>query len=207
MWIEIYFIGTIYHTDIVTPLAGVWIEILDELQRMRRALAVTPLAGVWIEILRSSFSLIGTEMSLPLRECGLKLIMYSCTMQKQKVTPLAGVWIEIVPFVANKQRKRMSLPLRECGLKFYEKKLITYPRTVTPLAGVWIEIISSQFQQLSFSVTPLAGVWIEIPNQLSVLVLKPSLPLRECGLKLMLLHMRTGHFESLPLRECGLKFL
>ena len=33
----------------VTPLAGVWIEILAELM-YQIELAVTPLAGVWIEI-------------------------------------------------------------------------------------------------------------------------------------------------------------
>ena len=33
----------------VTPLAGVWIEILRR-RRQRAATNVTPLAGVWIEI-------------------------------------------------------------------------------------------------------------------------------------------------------------
>ena len=35
----------------VTPLAGVWIEITGELNISRRIL-VTPLAGVWIEIMK-----------------------------------------------------------------------------------------------------------------------------------------------------------
>ena len=55
----------------VTPLAGVWIEMLENLTLSSAAL-VTPLAGVWIEI-----------SSRP-----RKYIV--CP-----VTPLAGVWIEI----------------------------------------------------------------------------------------------------------------
>ncbi len=55
----------------VTPLAGVWIEIWPQLIHPL-ALPVTPLAGVWIEIFEPD------RMMLNL-----------------KVTPLAGVWIEI----------------------------------------------------------------------------------------------------------------
>ena len=56
-------------------------------------------------------------MSLPLRECGLKLILHVNPWRIQSVTPLAGVWIEIG-----------SLP-PECR-----------DTLVTPLAGVWIEM-------------------------------------------------------------------
>ena len=55
----------------VTPLAGVWIEIMKKAPSTESK-AVTPLAGVWIEIV------------LPL----LAIFLSS-------VTPLAGVWIEI----------------------------------------------------------------------------------------------------------------
>ena len=56
----------------VTPLAGVWIEMSIP-PTLRLGLSnVTPLAGVWIEIaLEQSQRL--RNMSLPLRECGLKL--------------------------------------------------------------------------------------------------------------------------------------
>jgi len=37
------------------------------------------------------------------------------------------------------------------------------------------------------AVTPLAGVWIEICYRLLLLVNPASLPLRECGLKLLVL--------------------
>ena len=56
----------------VTPLAGVWIEILWEYARENGRL-VTPLAGVWIEIFPKSH----------------------IDKQLKIVTPLAGVWIEI----------------------------------------------------------------------------------------------------------------
>ena len=55
---------------------------------------------------------------------------------------------------------------------------------VTPLAGVWIEIESGSVPSGSVMVTPLAGVWIEISITDSFDMEIPSLPLRECGLKL-----------------------
>ena len=56
---------------IVTPLAGVWIEISQRVELLRNSI-VTPLAGVWIEIELSELS-----------------------VSSLSVTPLAGVWIEI----------------------------------------------------------------------------------------------------------------
>ena len=57
----------------VTPLAGVWIEIM--MIRLRQATGwVTPLAGVWIEIALRDFDS-GDYASLPLRECGLKYLL------------------------------------------------------------------------------------------------------------------------------------
>ena len=55
---------------------------------------VTPLAGVWIEIFWLMLQML-QQLSLPLRECGLK---YYCVNKKDwrcVVTPLAGVWSEI----------------------------------------------------------------------------------------------------------------
>ena len=60
-----------FTNEIVTPCAGVWIEISQTII-IGVFWAVTPCAGVWIEILQSTPPLIpGT------------------------VTPCAGVWIEI----------------------------------------------------------------------------------------------------------------
>ena len=77
---------------LVTPLAGVWIEIGRCSQSARRT-RVTPLAGVWIEIAKRA-----NQRLLSL------------------VTPLAGVWIEMHNLSFEWQFTQ-SLPLRECGLK------------------------------------------------------------------------------------------
>jgi len=55
VWIEIAFAPLICLKAIVTPLAGVWIEILGEQPFYKKAATVTPLAGVWIEILHHPF--------------------------------------------------------------------------------------------------------------------------------------------------------
>ena len=78
---------------VVTPLAGVWIEIRHTLCTLQAA-AVTPLAGVWIEIAFPLTALFYCS-SLPLRECGLKFQAVAEQMIVEQVTPLAGVWIEI----------------------------------------------------------------------------------------------------------------
>ena len=121
----------------VTPLAGVWIEMVTVLAGSLQD-CVTPLAGVWIEIVLQTDSG-NCNWSLPLRECGLKSERLSLSNTTFAVTPLAGVWIEISNSLSRFQLNQ-----------------------VTPLAGVWIEILAiSQFQQAAL-VTPLTGVWIEI---------------------------------------------
>ena len=55
---------------IVTPIAGVWIEI-HQSQEYAKQIDVTPIAGVWIEILVWDEKN-PDQPSLPLRECGLK---------------------------------------------------------------------------------------------------------------------------------------
>ena len=54
----------------VTPLAGVWVEILY-MEKSQTLRTVTPLAGVWVEIEKWR-DLTVEYMSLPSRECGLK---------------------------------------------------------------------------------------------------------------------------------------
>ena len=54
-------------------------------------------------------------------------------------------------------------------------------------------------------VTPRAGVWIETIVSVSVSRNSMSLPVRECGLKLLYCHMSVTSLSSLPVRECGLK--
>ena len=66
------FISMIKVADMVTPLVGVWIEIIHN-PLVYKVICVTPLVGVWIEIKAFSKN---------------EYTMY--------VTPLVGVWIEMV---------------------------------------------------------------------------------------------------------------
>ncbi len=93
MWIEIKRWRIQAVLLIVTPLAGVWIEMGNP-SWSRCGRAVTPLAGVWIEMITSY--VVSDAVS---------------------VTPLAGVWIEIICLTAGTAENSPSLPLRECGLK------------------------------------------------------------------------------------------
>ena len=86
---------------IVTPYAGVWIEMKSSVL-ISRTMSVTPYAGVWIEIII----------------CMIKRMV-------DIVTPYAGVWIEIYRHDAEISGNNRSLPTRECGLKFFLTSLIT----------------------------------------------------------------------------------
>ena len=76
---------------------------------------VTPLAGVWIEIKISTFATMG-NMSLPLRECGLKFDSGSVDSYVKASLPLRECGLKSL---ANdgESTLTLSLPLRECGLK------------------------------------------------------------------------------------------
>ena len=71
VWIEIVNLGMGRKWRLVTPYAGVWIEIFEALDRFYSGI-VTPYAGVWIEILFTLFNSNKLLVSLPTRECGLK---------------------------------------------------------------------------------------------------------------------------------------
>ena len=142
---------------------------------------VTPFAGVWIEIIccekkRRFF------MSLPSRECGLKLML--------SITNIPPV---------------LSLPSRECGLKFAEREFKQRPEKSLPSreCGLKLPEINSFFDCIL--VTPFAGVWIEISLCTAYTFRTQSLPSRECGLKLLQACNRIKRHLSLPSRECGLK--
>ena len=85
-------LGLACRVKLVTPLAGVWVEIIYA-NHLLPTVVVTPLAGVWVEI---------TE--------------YNKDGVIDLVTPLAGVWVEMDEHFFGEHRKS-SLPLRECGLK------------------------------------------------------------------------------------------
>ena len=52
---------------------GVILVAIQIISDINGLVMVTPLAGVWIEI-TSHYTIIGGDWSLPLRECGLKLV-------------------------------------------------------------------------------------------------------------------------------------
>ena len=124
----------------VTPYAGVWIEI-SILISTQDFPCVTPYAGVWIEITVLNL-FISHLLSLPTRECGLKLEFSSRLPSLIPVTPYAGVWIEILATVTDVNWSEVSLPTRECGLKYSMLGMLEAVNDVTPYAGVWIEIQS-----------------------------------------------------------------
>ena len=99
---------------------------------------VTPLAGVWIEISLLAHFLY-SRMSLPLRECGLKFIKWVKRYVLVQSLPLRECGLKSVINSVN-DLKALSLPLRECGLKYCFHLLCLPCKHVTPLAGVWIEI-------------------------------------------------------------------
>ena len=72
MWIEIGKSVDTAQNYIVTPYAGVWIEILYW-SRVLVTITVTPYAGVWIEM-HMQISQVIYNLSLPTRECGLKYL-------------------------------------------------------------------------------------------------------------------------------------
>ena len=84
------------YLSVVTPYAGVWIEILTS-SGICIPHSVTPYAGVWIEIMMALPICSSLRASLPTRECGLKFADY---------------------FPGNLYL--LSLPTRECGLKLKE---------------------------------------------------------------------------------------
>ena len=55
---------------------------------------VAPFAGAWIEIVQRKKP-DGESWSLPLRERGLKLTVFSTEREAELVAPFAGAWIEI----------------------------------------------------------------------------------------------------------------
>ena len=77
------------------------------------------------------------------------------------VTPYVGVWIETLYIASN---------VTAC--------------TVTPYVGVWIETTLRHRHGQMLEVTPYVGVWIETQKKIPMNVLRVSLLMWECGLKL-----------------------
>ena len=60
-----------------------------------KARIVAPFVGVWIEILNKIQRLLLIQLSLPSWECGLKLLRWIMHYLISTVAPFVGVWIEI----------------------------------------------------------------------------------------------------------------
>ena len=97
-----------YIDQMVTPLAGVWIEIKSAGEDVGAGGSVTPLAGVWIEM-ATAWQYISTLISShPSRVCGLKC---------------GNRW--------KHDSHRLSHPSRVCGLKWRDNLIedIVYRHT------------------------------------------------------------------------------
>ena len=100
------------------------------------------------------------ELSLPTRECGLKLRNAGNSIGLRPVTPHAGVWIETA-YIWTDTWWRRSLPTRECGLK--------------PLSSLRILAVGVSLPTRECGLKPED---VDIAKKIS-----RSLPTRECGLK------------------------
>ena len=76
---------------------------------------VTPHVGVWIETVQLCWKT-ALRLSLPMWECGLKLVLCLNTINLSFVTPHVGVWIE-TSSSSIPATPAWSLPMWECGLK------------------------------------------------------------------------------------------
>ena len=100
-------------------------------------------------------------LSLPSRECGLKLQTERFTTAVWPVTPFAGVWIEI--WRGKKMAKKIKVtPFAGVWIEMTLSPAYSAFSAVTPFAGVWIEISIVESENQHLYVTPFAGVWIEI---------------------------------------------
>ena len=95
-------------SEAVTPLAGVWIEIL-KCVGAAVGITVTPLAGVWIEITGTVSPAVSTDVT-PLAGVWIEIPLYPTLVIRVIVTPLAGVWIEIVRRLMRQSRSGSHTP-------------------------------------------------------------------------------------------------
>ena len=94
MWIEICLYDDTSTWHLVTPYAGVWIEI-THIHRICQTWWSLPTRECGLKFGLMLYKTENVITSLPTRECGLKFVkpLAYCTLAP--VTPYAGVWIEI----------------------------------------------------------------------------------------------------------------
>jgi len=166
----------------VTPLAGVWIEICDK-PHIIVVKSSHPSRVCGLKFKHDEHKRNG-RLSHPSRVCGLKSQIGWYNTICHYVTPLAGVWIEI------------SYIETEC-----------YRGIVTPLAGVWIEIpIRLNLLLCVFSSHPSRVCGLKLVKKVGINRYRKSHPSRVCGLKYGLKTVYwKPHALSHPSRVCGLK--
>ena len=120
--------------------------------------------------------------SLPLRECGLKLLRKTKSKCRSTSLPLRECGLKLLRKTKSKCRST-SLPLRECGLKYWIPLLLLMGYQSLPLRECGLKSHLTHLIYKLVNVTPLAGVWIEILPASQDSSSRRSLPLRECGLK------------------------
>ena len=170
---------------------------------IRKMFKVTPYAGVWIETVEAEREN-GLQMSLLMRECGLKhflewwdkqcpvsLLMRECGLKHQRGRPKTSLWCHSL-----------------CGSVDWNscEGCRSEHWGVTPYAGVWIETLSVYANVKMYAGHSLCGSvdWNSF-NPLYSLSVYVSLLMRECGLKHQACNCLKAALQSLLMRECGLK--
>ena len=165
--------------------------------------------------------------SLPVRERGLKHLSNPVAADGVVVAPRAGAWIEASREKRVKEMRWPSLLVRERGLKprwrvechGWRVSLSVLGRGlkrpsgggwsphlwVALRAGAWIEAHQPAAPRWGWGVAPRAGAWIEASVVRNYRVEGLSLPVRERGLKPLLMTWSIPASRSLPVRERGLK--
>ena len=118
---------------------------------------VTPLAGVWIEILKGKTIEDVAGTSLPLRECGLKSQRRKADNMAKASLPLRECGLKYVHTALKKQYK-LSLPLRECGLKFTQSAENTTQDSSLPLRECGLKLHNRIFEDLKARHSPCGSV-------------------------------------------------
>ena len=99
---------------------------------------VTPLVGVWIEIVTDILFILGTERHSPCGSVDWNIEQAHSEIIEQ-VTPLVGVWIEITNIIEYLQIWFVT-PLVGVWIEIKYWYVSHIGIRVTPLVGVWIEI-------------------------------------------------------------------
>ena len=165
------------------PTRGVWIEIVI-FQAEWQEIKSLPTRGVWIEILKILSFFCENPVSLPTRECGLKL----------------------VAVIRDRERCTSHSPHGECGLKSQEDRRIFPVRRHSPHGECGLKLEKLDALDIETGSLPTRGVWIEIASAAHKICITIShSPHGECGLKYDDHSVNAFQRGHSPHGECGLK--